>query len=966
MKINDKIHGFKVKDIHELTSPSLTMYVMEHEKSGARLVYLDRDEENKTFSIAFKTLPSDSTGVFHILEHSVLCGSEKYRLKDPFVELLSGSLNTFLNAMTFSDKTMYPVASTNEKEFLSLAGVYLDAVFYPLAVKSELAFMQEGWHYEIDEEGRLSYKGVVLNEMRGDYSSPESVADRHIQDMLFSGTPYAHDSGGDPSFITELTYEEFCRAHKTYYHPSNSTVFLDGRMDIEAALALVASYLDRFDRIDTDTEAFRFPSAKRRIERREAEYEISESEDTENKTRLALAHLTFRFDEREKIFGAATLSSALFSSNESEIKKRILASGLCEDMQVNVGEGIYENYFEVDFINIKDGRAAELERLFYDTVADISSRGIDREELCAAINSLEFTQRERDYGTLPLGVVYAMNLMESYLYSDDPLAGLTFENEIKFLRDNIDTGFFESLLSEIFIENESRAALTLIPSRDLGERQREEERERLSAIERSLSGEDKENIRKKAEALLDWQNMEESEEEKSAIPRLSVSDISPEITSVPTEIEEISGATVITHSIPTSGIAYTELYFDVSDISEDEIFTAALLGLFLGNISTENYTAQKLVKTLKSEIGSFASALTSATLPGGETKVYFKAFISSLSSKKTVAAELLAEVLTRTLFTDSEAMGNILKQAYIASEESYASAGHRAAKARASAMLFTEAAVLEYYSGYEAHKKYKSLAKCFSEKAEEIREELIGFIKKYLVRERLTLSVSEDGAGEADAFINAVLEAFPNVGERVKPECRIKTLPKRREGIKVPAKVGYSSLVANTLPDDPAEVGIAKVASNLVSYEYLWSEIRVKGGAYGAGMSALRTGQTSFYSYRDPSPKRSIDVIKKSAEFLRDAANRGANIDKYIIGAIGDTSPYLTPRSRANVGTQRYLLGVTDEIRRRTKEEILSADPEKILRYAEKLEAAAENAAYCIVAPKDKLDSEALDIILEV
>lgn len=966
MKINDRLFGFLVKEIHELSGIGAVMYIMEHEKSGARLVYLDRDEENKTFSIAFKTLPSDSTGVFHILEHSVLCGSDKYRLKDPFVELLSGSLNTFLNAMTFSDKTMYPVASTNEKEFLNLADVYLDAVFNPLAVKDPNAFMQEGWHYEFNEEGRLSYKGVVLNEMRGFYSSPDAVADKQVSMMLFEGTPYCQDSGGDPAKITDLTFEGFKRAHDTYYHPTNSTVFLDGKMDIEKALMLVAGYLDKYEKIELCDSVFGFKSATRKKERREVEYEVSETEELTDKTRLAVAHLTFRFDERKKIFGAAILSSALLSSNETEIKKAILSSRLCEDVQVNIGEGIYENYFEVDFINIKDGKEAELEELFYATVGEIAKRGIDKEQLSASINSLEFSLRERDYGTLPLGVIYAMNLMETYLYSDDAVSGLTFEEEIAFLRENLESGFFEALLKEIFIENESKATLVMRPSHEIAEKQRKEEAAKLSAIEASLSEEQLSKIKAENERLLAWQSAEDSEEAKNTIPRLKVSDIPLEVTSIPSEKSESCGMTLLSNSVKTNGISYSELYFDATDISEDEIFTSALVGLFLGSVSTENYSAKELYKAIKSEIGSLSAALKPTTTVSGETKIYFKVALSSLTSKKAKARELLEEVLMRTTFDDKDAMENIVKQAYIASEESFASAGHRAAKGRVSAMLFSEAAVQEYYSGYEAHKKYKALVKSFDSDFDAIRESIKKFMKKYLVRERLTLSVTEDEpTADKGSFASSVAEIFP-LGDSVVSPCRIAPFEKRNEGIKIPAKVSFSSLSAISEPKSPSELGLALVASNLTSFEYLWGEIRVKGGAYGTGMSATRSGQIAMYSYRDPTPKRSIEKMKAAPDYLISALKGERSIDKFVIGAIGDTSPYLTPRAKAGVAALRYLNKITDEERLRQREEILTANAEKLHSYAERAKTALEGSVYCIVAPKDKLEEAKVDIILEI
>ena len=964
MNSGDKKFGFAVKEIHAVSELSATMYVMEHERSGARLVYLDRDDENKTFSVAFKTLPEDSTGVFHILEHSVLCGSLKYDLKDPFVELLSGSLNTFLNAMTFGDKTMYPVASTNEQEFLNLTDVYLDAVFNPLAIKCENAFMQEGWHYEISPDGSLSYKGVVLNEMRGDYSSPDSVTDRHISEMLFSGTCYEHDSGGDPSVITDLTYEDFCRAHSDFYHPSNATFFLDGSMDIDKPLALISEYLSEYEKISLVGDKYTFKRAEKKKEYREAEYEIPESEEKENKSRLAIAHLTFLFSEREKIFGAAILSSALLSSNESELKKKILSSGLCEDLQVNVGEGIYENYFEVDFINVKDGCEEELKSLFYSEVKAIAERGIDREELVAAINSLEFSLRERDFGRTPQGIVYAMNVMETYLYSDDAVSGLTFEKEIALIRENTKTGFFEDLLLEIFINNESAITLIMRPSYDLSERYGREEEEKLRKKREELSEEELAVLKEKNEALTKWQEEPDAEEKKAKIKRLAPADIEKEVKIIPRSVEECGGATVLTQPIATGGIAYSTLYFDVSDLSIEEIFTSSLLALFLGNLETEKYSARELVRVLKSELGSFGASLLPITRTDGAVKVYFKVSVSVISSKKQSAVDILREILTKTRFEDTGSMENMVKQAYIAGEEGFSTSGNRVAKSRAAAMLFSEAAVNEYYSGYEAHKCYKKIARSFPASFDFVRESLLAFMKKYFVRERLTVTLSENDAAHG-SFTESVAYIFNSAGEIEEPQCKILPIEKRREGIRIPAKVGFSSLVERVNPVGICELGIATVASNLTSFEYLWGEIRVKGGAYGTGMSALRTGQVSFTSYRDPSPVESISVMKAASDFLLSAAEEADSIDKYIIGAIADTSPYITPRARASVGTQRFLSRFTDEDRVAVRENILSATPEKLRAYAEKLKAPVDSA-FCIVAPMEKLEGIELDEILEI
>lgn len=966
LKINDKLHGFLVKEKHSLEHLGAELYVMEHEKNGARLIYMDREDENKTFSVSFRTLPSDSTGVFHILEHSVLCGSEKYRLRDPFVELLSGSLNTFLNAMTFKDKTMYPVASTSEKELFNLMDVYLDAVFHPLAVNDKKAFMQEGWHYEINENGELIRNGVVLSEMKGDYSSPESVTDRHIADMLFSKTPYAHDSGGDPFEIVDLTFESFKNAHETWYHPSNAVFFLDGKMDVDRALTVISSYVSNYERRDFSGEKFAFGEPMRKKEVRECEYEISDGESGKDKTRIAIAHLTFRFDDRKNIFGTAILASALFTSNESPIKKIILASELCEDMQINVGEGIYNNYFEVDFINIKDGKCDELKSLFYDSIKKICDTGIDRSHLVASINSIEFFQRERDYGSLPLGIIYAMTLMESYLYSDDAISAISFEEEIAFLRGSLDGRFFEELLEKIFITNESRAELIMHPSTELGQKEAEKEKMRLLEIQNSLTDSELEMIKNEQKQLREWQEAEESAEAKASIPRLSSADIPREISVIPTDIKVLNGVEVIYHPIATNKITYTELYFNVSDLSQREIFIASLLGLMLGNLETENYSAPELLKRLKSELGSISGALRFATRVDGTPTIHFKIFISCLNGARASAIDLCREVFTKTRFCDLDSMRSIIKQAYIASEESFASAGHRIAKARVAAMLYPEAAAKEYYSGYEAHRSLKALISEDTD-LEPIANELSAFIKKYLRRERMTVSLTCDSDTSTEKYAYEVTEIFDRSEKSVNPVCNISPLPKRNEGIRIAAKVAFSSRGMNILRPGERVHGSFEVASNLANYEYLWSEIRVKGGAYGAGMSAARTGLVSFYSYRDPSPKNTVEVFAGVSDFLLDASRSSRQIDKYIIGAIGETTPYLSARAKGNVATSRYLNGLTDDMRRRTRAEILSTTLPDLELFARMIEARTDEAPFVVVAPDRILkEVDGIDEILDV
>ena len=961
MKVNEKLHGFVVKEKIRIAELESDLYVLVYEKNGARLVFLDREDENKTFSISFRTPPEDSTGVFHILEHSVLCGSERFPLKDPFVELLKGSLNTFLNAMTFQDKTMYPVSSRNDKDFYNLVNVYMDAVLHPLALSSPNAFYQEGWHYELDDDGKLDYKGVVLNEMRGEYSSPEAVADRHLNEMLYPDTCYREDSGGDPAHITELTYEEFVSAHKKYYHPTGSEIFLDGSIDLDAILSLLDSYLSEYE-MSCDPAAKIAYQPKIAPTERVIEYEIPTGESAENKTRVCLGYIIAEFCEQKKLLSAGILFSTLFSNNESPAKSKVIESGVCEDIIVSLRDGILEPCVTVDLINVKDGMEAAAVEAFYDAIRSVIEEGIDESQLSSSLNAMEFKLRERDYGTLPPGVVNAMISLESLLYSDDPAQNLRYEENLLSLRGE-GAKYYEELLSEIFLKNDRRATLVMHPSLTLGEERDKAEQEKLENIARGMTDAEKNEIKEQNRALLAWQESVDSEEALATIPRLNVSDISKEVKSVESEELKILDRTLLLHAVNTRGIVYTDTYFDISDIEREQIPILFIFNALLANLPTDKYTAVELQSLIKENLGSFDARMTALTNKG-EPKIYLQVSASALENKKEKIPELVYHLLCNTVFDDSRAVKNLIRQTVIATEESFAATGHQAALGRASAQVGVEAAVREYYSGYEAHVAIKAMDKDFDSRWDDIRRGLESIARRFVTRERMLVGVA--GCDDRD-FLECLIKSAPE-GEKVAPVCNIKPLPMRREGIVIPAQVAFASACYNLSMIGEEPTGSFDVVRALAGYEYLWGAIRVRGGAYGAGMVAGISGNIGFYSYRDPTPKRTLDCFGEVAEFLRSFANEGGDVSKYIIGAIGDSEPIRTPRMRASLATVRYLRGIDNERNQRNRDSILSTDKDEILRIADLIEKCMSSPAVCVVGGKEKIDqlSDSLDAILQV
>lgn len=961
MNINDVICGFRVYGSTEISEIQATLYKMKHEKSGASLLYLEREDENKTFSITFKTIPEDSTGVFHIIEHAVLCGSKKYPVKEPFVELLKGSLNTFLNAMTFPDKTMYPVASRNDKDFLNLISVYLDAVFHPAILDDPKIFKQEGWHYELDsEDGEMTRSGVVLNEMRGSFSSPDEVASYHIKDMLYPNTCYRFESGGEPEHIPNLTFEKFRAAHQKYYHPSNSEIFLDGSVNLDKTLTLIDLVLSEYDAQEADFDIPDQPTIT--PQRREIPYEIAPNESCANKTRLTIGYLSSRFDEQEKNVGMSVLLDAIASSNEAPLKKTIIDSGLCEDMNFIPFDSIKQNSVNVEFRNVKDGKSDELYTLFVDTVRKISNTGIDKTMLEASLNSLEFRMKERDYGTLPQGIIYAMSTLETSLYGGDPAENLSYDKSFKSLREKLSGNYFENLLRVLFIDNGHRATLIMTPSATLGEERVKAEAEALSKIKASLTKDELQRIVEDNKELKTWQQKSDKPDDISTIPQLKISDISDEVERTPQQIESIDEVTVLTQNIATNGIVYLDLFFDSSELTASEIFDLRILLSLIENVKTEKHSAIELQNIIKCNLGSFDVSMSPIT-NDGKAKIYVTVSASALESKKDSIIDVMQEILYSSVYSDKEVARNIVRQLKIASDESLVTSGHTAGFRRATAYVNTESAIKEYYSGYEAHRSLKELELRFDEEFKSLAARLDSLAKRIFTRERLTVSIT--GAPDKN-FAKSIIESI-KPGEKITPVCNITPLGIRREGIIIPAQSAYAELAANLYNFGERSCGSLNVARSLLSYGYLWNAVRVQGGAYGVGLIVRNNGNIGFYSYRDPSPERTIGCYRNASKFLREFAQSGEDISKFIIGAVGDASPLKTPKLKGVVAASHYLRGITYEDECRARREMLATDADELMRIADVIDRICEQNAVCVIAGKDKLDTcKSLENILEL
>ena len=959
MKVLDKIHGFKFTREVAVSDIGATLYEGVYEKNGAKLLYIDRKDNNKTFSIAFKTIPEDSTGVFHILEHSVLCGSDKYPVKEPFVELLKGSLKTFLNAMTYPDKTVYPVSSRNEKDFLNLVDVYMDAVLHPLAVSKPEIFYQEGWHHEIhSKEEEMIYKGVVFNEMKGAYSSVDEIEMSETAALLYEGTTYGLDSGGDPTVIPDLSYEEFCAAHARYYHPSNARIILDGSVDLDKTLALLDSYLKDYDYLDINTDIPGVvPKGKRE---KTVEYEISEGEDPVGKCRLCLGFMSADHSDRRTLAALSIAIDAIAGSNEAPFKKAILDTGIAEDVTFISYDGISENSLMLEVKNIKEEDRASAEELVFKTISELCESGIDKKTLTASINRIEFNLREQDMVTFPAGLAFSLSALDTWLYGSAPELALKFEDDFAFLREAINTDYFEKLLRKIFLESNHSAALFLKPSAALGEERARVEKERLAAAKASMSTEETDRAIALTLRLEEWQKSQDTPEALATLPKLELSDIDPEPERYPIEEYELSGIKSVFTEADSRGIIYTNLLFDISDFTEREIFLASLANELFKNLDTENYGAIDLQNAIKTDLGSLSSAIVVGKK--GETVTpYLKIGGSALVSKTDALRELMREVFLKTEFTDRDAIGRIIKQLRSGIAESISASGHAVAIARSAALTDREAAVCEYIDGVENYLMVKELDKNFDSEFSRLSNELAAICKRIFTKTRLTIFHTGE---KNDKFMNELIELFPT-GEDFPRGSRVEPLGKVREGILIPSGVSYAGLTANVGSEHQ---GALAVVRSVLSYGYLWNEIRVQGGAYGAGFVRRKSGITGFYTYRDPDAARSVGCFAGSGRFLREFAKTDGDVSTFIIGAIGDSEPLVTPKVLSGLAIAAVIRGESFEDRRRVRREMLSVGREELLACADIVDRIIEIGAPVVVGGKEKLDAfgDGLDRVIEI
>ncbi len=944
----EQLHGFTVDRVRYAAEQKGNVVEMHHNQTGAELVWLDNGETNKTFCIAFKTLPEDSTGVFHILEHSVLCGSEKFPVREPFVELLKGSLNTFLNAMTFSDKTIYPVSSRDDQDFMNLTEVYLDAVFAPRITTFPNIFYQEGWHIELnDPQGTPSYKGVVFNEMKGAMSSVDEVAGQTMLEMVYPDNCYGFNSGGDPRVIPQLTYGQFVNMYRRYYHPSNSRTYLDGQVPLDRVLTLMDEYLSRFERLDEKHDIV--PQQPKGSERT-VYYEVGPEEDMKGKELLCLGKLIGMWDDQLKAYAADALCDVLTGNNESPLKRALLSAGLAQDVSMYAMTDIQQPMVMLTIRNLGEGGAAAAMAQVKATCQELVSCGLDQAALEATINRMEFQTLETHE---PAGVYRGISVLKPWLHGGDPMEELDHSVLFARLREMAENGGFEQLLQELLLDETGLCVLHLLPSKTLGEELRRDEAERLSKLQAAWTEADVQELLRLNQELVEWQQTPDTLAQLEKLPMLELKDISPEPQYTKTTETQVNGVTVLQHEAHCGGIVHLELDISLTDFTLPELTRLTLLTRLLGALPTAEHDAASLQQAVKTHLGrlNFSMSAPRERLGHPEScKPVLQVICSVLENKLNTAEELLHEILTTTRLDETERIREIAMQVAEQAKQYAVMSGHVLSFVGAASHFSSAGAVSEAVNGNTANLWQTSLATSFDAEL----PELLSLYGRVLGESVCTARMQVGVTAAEPVDVSALLDRFPVGTATVAEAPYVSTVP-WKAGRLIPAQIGYSGM-ANQLshlkvPFD----GSFKVAAQIISLSYLWNQVRVQGGAYGAGMMVDDDGSMLCYSYRDPSPAKTLETYRGIASFLREFIKSGEPLDKFVIGAISGTEPLMSPLNQGIRATANWYSGRTLESARQLRAEMLHTTPEKLLAWCDVLERACAEAPVCVVADEASL-----------
>lgn len=960
------IHGlaeYEILDEHRVEDVQSDGFILRHKKSGARIAILSNNDDNKVFYIGFRTPPEDETGVPHIIEHTTLCGSKKFPVKDPFIELAKGSLNTFLNAMTYPDKTVYPVASCNDQDFKNLMDVYLDAVFNPNITKYEEIFKQEGWHYELTgKDDELKINGVVYNEMKGAYSSPDEVLSSQIYRSLFPDNTYSKDSGGNPEYIPKLTYEAYLDFYHKYYHPSNSYIYLYGDMDVVERLEwLDKEYLSLYDYKKVNSEINKQPAFDK-IKNVEAQYSITMDDSQENKTYLSYNRVVGDTLDEMLYQAFDVLDYALVSSPGAPVKQALIDAGIGDDVYGSYDAGILQPVFSFVAKNANASQADEFESIIENTLKEVVKTGINKEALLAGINSSEFKFREADFGQFPKGLLFGLNCLDSWLFDDmKPFIHLECLGTFAKLRKAVDTDYFEKLIQEYLLDNTHGSSVTVKPKRGLGNEREEALAKELSDYKASLSDEEIKKLIEDTEHLKKYQEEPSSDEDLRKLPMLTRADMKKNAMPFSNIEDELLDVKVVRHDIESNGIDYISFLFDAGDFAQSEL---GYLGFFtnaLGLVSTEKYSYTDLANATNIYTGGISTGTASHPDIKDRNNFVFKFEVKLKVLEKNLdkALELMEQMLLTSDFTDTKRLGELVAQIKARLQANLSSSSHLVAAMRSMSSFSRYALYQDELKGIAFYRSICHIEKELSESPKSVSDKLAAIAKKLFARNRMLISFTgnNEAYGNAKPSLEKVIAGFDKmsaIGNQA--EVHFNTA---KEAFIDASQIQYVAKTGDFICEGYEYTGALRLLRIILSYDYLWINVRVKGGAYGCMNTFLRSGESYFVSYRDPNLSDTLDVYDRIPEYIKSFSPDERDMTKYIIGTFSALDTPMNPEAKGSRSLSAYLEGITYEQIQKERNEILNAQPEDIRRLADLVEAVLKKDSICVIGNENMIKESA-------
>lgn len=945
------------RSLGDLNSEGL---VLRHKKSGARIAVVSNDDDNKVFFIGFRTPTDDSTGVPHIIEHTVLCGSEKYPVKDPFIELAKGSLNTFLNAMTFPDKTIYPIASCNDKDFQNLMSVYMDAVFHPNIYKYEEIFKQEGWHYELeDADSPITINGVVYNEMKGAFSSADDVLSRQILNSLFPDTCYANESGGDPECIPDLTYEAYLDFHRRYYHPSNSYIYLYGDMNVAEKLQwLDEAYLSHYEETEPDSEIGTQKAFTEPVEVCK-KYSISSSEPEENNTYLSY-NLVLGDTLDAKLYQAFDiLDYALVAAPGAPIKKALTDAGIGSEISGGYDSSIKQPTFSIIAKNANTSDKERFLQIIKETLEKLVKVGLNKKSLLAGINSAEFRYREADYGSSPKGLLYGIQCLESWLYDDrEVFLHLEANAVYAYLKEQVETGYFEELIQKYFLDNTHASVVIVEPEKGLNAKVEAALEEKLKAYKESLSEEEIAELVEATKRLESYQEEPSSKEDMDKIPMLAREDMKKEALAYANTERRIGDTLAMHHDIFSNGIIYLALLFDMQDVPAEDIPYIGILKAMLGYVDTASYSYADFANEVNFHTGGVSSTmgLYPSIHDKDEVKVMFEVRTKALADKLGDARKLVEEMMLTSNFKDVKRLHEVLSELKSRLQMTLSGAGHSVASNRAMSYFSKTAA---YRNNVEFYQVVADNEANFEERKEALMEKLQSLVEKIFTNDRLMVSVtcSEADYAFAEQEVLAIKEnLFADKGIGAPATF---TFEQKNEGFMDASQVQYVARAGNYRAHGFEYHGALRILKTILGYDYLWNNVRVKGGAYGCMNGCMRNGDMYFVSYRDPNLGKTNEVYEGIPAYMEEFFADEHEMTKYIIGTISDMDTPMNPFAKGERSMTAYLQGMSFEELQEERDQVIGATDADIRALKDLVASVLDDKNICVVGNEEALKKEA-------